>query len=188
MNKSKPTFLKSYAFSLILIGSIAAGSIIGLIFKEKAAALKPLGDIFLNLLFTVVAPVVFFSIASAVASTSDIRRLGKILSLMLGIFVATSVVSSLLMIGAVKMFPVVQQGIPIEIFDGYQPQQINVPQQIVKAITVPDFPELFSKKNMLALIVFSMLIGFAASLSGEKGKPFVHFLQSAKVVLEKPWP
>jgi Na+/H+-dicarboxylate symporter len=184
IDKRKGMFLKNYAFSLILIGSIMIGSIIGLILKEKAIALKPLGDLFLNLLFTIVVPLVFFSISSAVAAMSDVRRLGKIISWMLVIFVATSFVSSLLMVVAVKIFPVVQ-GIQLPAFSDYQPQKINVAQQIVKALTVSDFSDLFSKKNMLALILFSMLIGVAASMSGEKGKPFVQFLQASIAVMEK---
>jgi len=79
MTKEKKSFFKNYKSSLILIGSIVLGSILGLLLKEKALALKPLGDIFLNLLFTIVAPMVFFSISSAVAAMSDVRRLGKIL-------------------------------------------------------------------------------------------------------------
>lgn len=184
MNTRKGTFLKNYAFSLVLIGSIITGSILGLILKEKAIALKPLGDIFLNLLFTIVVPLVFFSISSAVASMSDVRRLGKIIFWMLVIFVATSFVSSLLMIAAVKIFPMAQ-GIQLPTFPGYQPQKIDVPQQIVKTLTVSDFSDLFSKKNMLALILFSMMIGLATSMSGEKAKPFAQFLQASKAVMEK---
>jgi len=184
MSASKGTFVKNYAFSFILIGSILLGSIIGSLLKEKAAVLKPLGDVFLNLLFTIVVPLVFFSISSAVAAMSDVRRLGKIISWMLVIFVATSFVSSFLMIVAVKAIPVAQ-GMQLPAFSDYQPQKIDVAQQIVKAFTVSDFSDLFSKKNMLALILFSMLIGLAASLSGDKGKPFVQFLQASNAVMEK---
>jgi Na+/H+-dicarboxylate symporter len=184
MSASKGKFLKNYGFSLILIGSIMIGSVIGLILKEKAVVLKPLGDIFLNLLFTIVVPLVFFSISSAVASMSDVRRLGKIIFWMIVIFVATSFISSLLMIGAVKIFPVVQ-GMQLPAFSDYHPQKVDVPQQIVKALTISDFSDLFSKKNMLALILFSMLIGLAASLTGEKGKPFVQFLQASIAVMSK---
>ncbi|MGL4364354.1 MAG: cation:dicarboxylate symporter family transporter, partial [Bacteroidales bacterium] len=46
---------------------------------KSAEVLKPLGDIFLNLLFTAVVPLVFFSIASAVSNITDGLRLGKIL-------------------------------------------------------------------------------------------------------------
>ncbi len=184
MNKRKGAFFKNYAFSLILIGSIVIGSITGLIFKEKAVILKPFGDIFLNLLFTIVVPLVFFSISSAVGSMSDVRRLGKIISWMLVIFLATSFVSSLLMVVAVKTFPLTQ-GMQLQTLSSYHPPDISVSQQIVKALTVSDFNELFSKKNMLALILFAMFIGLAASLSGEKGKLFVQFLQASSAVMEK---
>jgi Na+/H+-dicarboxylate symporter len=50
---------------------------------------------------------------------------------------------------------------------------------------VPDFFDLLSKKNMLALIVFSLLIGLAASASGEKGKTFTQFLISGNAVMTK---
>ncbi len=176
--------LRNYSFSLILIGSILAGAITGSLLKEKAVVLKPLGDVFLNLLFTIVVPMVFFSISSAVASMSDVRRLGKIVFWMLLIFLATSAASSLIMIAAVKVFPV-GRGIELPALSDYQPQKIDVLQQAVKAFTVSDFGELFSKKNMLAIIFFSMLIGLAASLSGEKGKPFAQFLQSASAVMGK---
>jgi len=88
------------------------------------------------------------------------------------------------MIAAVKIFPI-GEGMQLEAFPGYEPQKIDVLQQIVKALTVSDFSDLFSKKNMLALILFSMLTGLATSMSGEKGKPFAQFLRSALVVMEK---
>ena len=62
------SFFKNYASSLILLSAISVGCLLGLIFKEKAIIFKPFGDIFLNLLFTIVVPLVFFSISSAVAS------------------------------------------------------------------------------------------------------------------------
>ena len=46
--KVKKSIWQSYKFPIILISSIILGSIIGIIFKEKAKVLKPLGDIFLN--------------------------------------------------------------------------------------------------------------------------------------------
>ena len=98
-------FLKNYSFSLVLLGSIALGAGLGIIFREKIAIVKPLGDIFLNLLFTVVVPLVFFSISSAIAEMSDLHRLGKIMGWMVAIFIATGIVSSLLMVLGVTLFP-----------------------------------------------------------------------------------
>ena len=101
----KNNFFKNYSFSIILLCSIVLGAGLGAVFKEKAAFVKPLGDIFLNLLFTVVVPLVFFSISSSIAEMSDLRRLGKIMGGMVLIFIATGILSSLLMIFGVMTFP-----------------------------------------------------------------------------------
>ena len=77
---------KSYRFPIILLAGIIAGSFIGYFNPELGKQLKPLGDIFLNLVFSIVVPVVFFSISSAVASMADMKRLGKILGYMIVVF------------------------------------------------------------------------------------------------------
>ena len=50
-----PPFLKSYGFSILLIIAILIGALLGIIFKKDAVMFKPLGDIFLNLLFLISA-------------------------------------------------------------------------------------------------------------------------------------
>ena len=77
MNKKK--IWESYRFPLILLAGIVIGAIIGLVFGEKATVLAPLGDIFINLMFTIVVPMVFISITNAVGSMLNMKRLGKIL-------------------------------------------------------------------------------------------------------------
>ena len=64
MNKS--TIWKNYRFPIILLSGITIGAVLGIVLGEKAKVLAPLGDIFLNLMFTIVVPMVFVSIASAV--------------------------------------------------------------------------------------------------------------------------
>ena len=95
---TKNSFLKQWRFTIILLLSVSAGAVLGLILGEKAATLKPLGDIFLNLLFTAVVPLVFFTLSSAIASNSNIKRLGRIAVLMLIVFVITGLISSCAML------------------------------------------------------------------------------------------
>lgn len=182
--KRDPGILKNYAFSMVLIASIAIGAVLGVFLKKDAAVLKPLGDIFLNLLFTTVVPLVFFSISSTIAGMKDVRQLGKILSLMLIIFVLTGIVSSLLMVAGVKLFPPsVSSGFTLApLAETTRPK---TQEQIVKAFTATDFPELISKKNMLALIVFAILVGLATSRAGEKGRRFAELLSSGNEVMLK---
>jgi len=179
-----PPFLKSYGFSLLLIVSIILGAGLGIVFKKDAVMFKPLGDIFLNLLFTVIIPLVFFSISSAVASMTNIRRLGRILSVMVLIFVGTGIIASLVMIAAVILYPPAA-GVGITLPTSVDVQHLKATDQIVRAFTVSDFPLLLSKNNMLALIIFSILTGLATSAVGEKGKAFAGFLVSANEVMMK---
>ena len=181
---SKPRFLKNYSFSILLLVSIAIGAGLGIVFKEKIAFVKPLGDIFLNLLFTAVVPLVFFSISSAIAEMSDLHRLGKIMTWMMFLFVATGLVSASLMILGVKLYPPMLTDHPV-LQGGAAITQVKTVEQLVGAFTVPDFVHLLSKQNMLALIMFSLLVGLSASLAKEDGKPFVAFLVSANKVMMK---
>ena len=176
--------LKAYRFPLILLSSIIIGSIIGLIFGEKASIIKPFGDLFLNLLFMVVVPLVFFSISSAVANMDSLKRLGKIMSSMLAIFIVTGIIASIVMLVAVILFPVgVGVSIPLEIPENTE--KLALADQLVNTFTVPDFVELFSRKNMLALIVFSVILGIATGLTGEAGKPIARLLESGAEVFMK---
>ncbi|HOP40494.1 MAG TPA: dicarboxylate/amino acid:cation symporter [Geobacteraceae bacterium] len=184
MKRNLPPFLKSYGFSILLIASIVLGALLGIVFKKDAAAFKPLGDIFLNLLFTVIVPLVFFSISSSVASMTNIRRLGKILSVMILVFVGTGLVASVVMIVAVMLYPPAV-GVTIPLPTAIAVHPVHAADQIVRAFTVPDFSHLLSKNNMLALIVFSILTGLATSAAGEKGKLFAGFLASSNEVMMK---
>ena len=180
----KKNSFHNYRFSIILILSLLSGSALGLTFKERAVFFKPFGDIFLNLLFTVVVPLVFFSISSAVASMTSGRRLGKILLVMMAAFIATGAIASSLMIIAVKAFPPAQ-GVQVTLEASASMSHAPIGETLVKAFTVSDFGDLLSKKNMLALIIFSVLIGLGSAHLGEKGRSFSQFLSSADAVFNK---
>ncbi|WOV86853.1 dicarboxylate/amino acid:cation symporter [Sporosarcina oncorhynchi] len=176
--------LKAYRFPLILLASIIVGSIIGLIFGEQAGVVKPLGDLFINLLFMIVVPLVFFSISSAVANMDSMKRLGKIMSSMLAVFIITGIIASITMLVAVLLFPV-GSGVTIPLETIVDTEVLSLSDQLVNTFTVPDFVNLFSRKHMLALIVFSVLLGIATGLTGEVGKPFARFLESGSEIFMK---
>ncbi len=166
----------------LLIAGIASGILLGLILGPRAAVLKPLGDIFLNLLFTAVVPLVFFSISSAIASMNDARRLVRIMSWMMFFFVLTGIISSALMITLVRLFPPFL-GHPWALPGGVTPAAMSTADALVKTFTTADFSDILSKKNMLPMIIFALLVGAAASASGEKGAPFARFLIAGNEVM-----
>ncbi|HAR49389.1 sodium:proton antiporter [Smithella sp. SCADC] len=179
-----PPFFKSYGFSIILIISIIIGSFLGIIYQKDAIVFKPFGDIFLNLLFTVIVPLVFFSISSAVAGMTNIRRLGKIMGSMIFVFVITGLIASMVMIIGVILYPPAT-GAHVNLGNGVNVEHLKASEQMVKAFTVSDFADLLSKKNMLALIIFAILTGLATSAVGERGKSFANFLTSGSDVMMK---
>jgi len=190
MTDSRTGLLKNYGFPVILLISIAVGSTIGALMGKEALVFKPLGDVFINLMFMIVVPLVFCTITNAVAGMSSLKRLGKVLGTTISIFLITGVIAAVLMLAAVVFFPPAQ-GIVIE---GVAPQDfepLNTAEQIVKAFTVEDFADLFSRRHILPLIIFSILLGVSLNALGEKARPIVNIvsilsdamLQLVKIVM-----
>lgn len=177
--------LKSYAFLIILLAAIFLGALTGYLLGPSASRLKPLGDIFLNLMFTVVVPLVFFSVASAIANMGDLKRVWKVISNTLGVFLFTGIIAAVFMIVVVKIFPPAA-GVSLHLPTFVNTAQpISIGDQIVGIFTVSDFMQLFSREHILALIFFAVLMGLGTSSLGEKAKPLAQLLQSATDVSMK---
>jgi Na+/H+-dicarboxylate symporter len=175
-------FIRAYGFSFLLIASVLAGALLGSIYGRDAIVFKPFGDIFLNLLFTIIIPLVFFSISSAIAGMPNMKRLGKIMLAMTIVFTVAGFIAASFMVIGVKAYPPAPD-MKIELGADHNIEHLSVSEQIVKALTVSDFRDILSKKNMLALILFSILVGMATAAAGEKGRAFSDFLNSATEVM-----
>ena len=173
--------LSSYLFSFILIDSIVLGGITGYFFDSVIPYLKPFGDIFLNLIFTGIVPLIFFSVASAIARINTLDKLGKIAFYMIIVFLFTGIIAAIYTLFIVIIFPPAQDVIlPLTV-----PRKTTTPsflKQVSEVFTVPEFSQLLSHKHILALIIFSILVGLAASNTNEKGKTFVTFLQAGEEI------
>ena len=180
--------IKNYKQSIILIGSLIIGTIVGLIFKEKATVLEPLGTLFINMLLVVVVPLIFLSITTSIGKIDKPKRVGKILRSIIIAFVFTSLVSVVIGLTSLK----------IRLVDSGDANKItalldestdvsddaSVLDKLVNSVSTNDFVNLLSKNNILALIVISILSGLAINKSGEKGKSFLKVLDSAYEVLQ----
>ena len=100
-------FLKNYWFILAMLIAIVAGCIVGAVWPG-ATALEPLGTVFINLMFCVVVPMVFCSIASAIANMGSAKRAGKVLGTTVLSFMVTAAIAALLMYIVVRIFPLVR--------------------------------------------------------------------------------
>ncbi len=174
-------FLKHYSSILLMLAGVIAGCILGLEFGTKINFLKPVGDIFLNLLFTAVVPLVFFTISSSIATVDRSQKFGKLMGVMLLIFLLTVVIAAITTIVGVELFPIGEIK-SNTLFSMQSGEKGSLGDQITLMLTADDVYKLFSRKNMLALILFSGLTGFAVLRSGESGQVFIRFLKAGSDV------
>lgn len=176
--------LKNYSGIILLLTGITAGSFIGIFFPAAVIYLKPLGDIFLNLLFVSVVPLVFFAVSNSIASLEQQSKFGKIIFSMIFTFLLFIIIAALFTIAAVYFFPT--EALPSTSGETIDTgAETSWGDRIVSFFTVGEFTELFSRKNMLALLIFAFLTGTAVRKTGGSGAPFRQFLASGYEVMKE---
>lgn len=182
---------KNYKSTFILVIAIIIGAILGIIFGEDIKVLSPFGDLFLNMLLVIIVPLIFLTITTSIYKMDTPRRLGKILTSVILVFVITSVVAVIIGLVSTYSFKLVNTHDGELIKDSLESDvvmeevELNILERTVSAISVNDFGKLFSKDNMIALIVISILVGISMNLSGSKAKPLGDFLESSLEVILK---
>ncbi len=156
-------FFKNYWFILCMLIAIIGGCITGALWKG-ATALEPLGTLFINLMFCVVVPMVFFSISSAIANMKNIKRAGKVMGVTVATFLITAAIAAVLMYFVVKFIPIVTGN--YQAVEGEIGETLSAPEMIINFFTKPDFVELWSRRAMLPLIVAAIFFGFGVQMAG----------------------
>ena len=183
-------FLKNYKSTLILLASIIIGTIVGLIFGEKATVLSPFGDLFLNMLLVIIVPLIFLTISTSIGKMKQPKRIGKILTTIILVFAFTSIVSVFVGIVSTKAFRLVDvkdEAAIKEVLKGAEEvtsEDVNFLERTVEAVSVNDFSKLLTRDNMIALIIFSILMGISINMSKGKGDKFLDALESANEVVQ----
>lgn len=183
-------FLKNYKSTLILLASIIIGTIVGLIFGEKATVLSPFGDLFLNMLLVIIVPLIFLTISTSIGKMKQPKRIGKILTTIILVFAFTSIVSVFVGIVSTKAFRLVDvkdEASIKEVLKGAEEitnEDVNFLERTVEAVSVNDFSKLLTRDNMIALIIFSILMGISINISKGKGDKFLGILESANEVVQ----
>ena len=193
---NKKSITKNYAFLAVMLAAMVLGCIAGWIFPAAvdgdggvisgtgATVLKPLGTVFINLMFCIVVPMVFASISSAVANMESRKRAGKIMGVTVGTFVVTGAIAAVIMYLLMRLFPPVLvpwTEIPAEEVG----EHATMAQMVVNFFTAEDFVSLLSRRAMLPLIVFSLLFGFGVNLNGGRNTPVGRFLEDLSGVMLK---
>jgi Na+/H+-dicarboxylate symporter len=174
--------LTPYHDAIILLTALLLGSVLGLVWPKQALALQPIGQIFLNLLFMIIVPLVAISVTASIAQMTDLKRLGRILALIMLVSIAMAAI------------PAVGVTLLALVFDPAQGVQLTLSETLdtgsgsmdfVNLLTTNDFAGLLSKSNILALIIMSVLTGIAIGQSGKDGERVSSILVSLNTVVMK---
>lgn len=182
--------MRNYIQTALLLLGVSVGAACGALAGPSASIVKPIGEIFLNLTFVLVVPVVFFSVANSVRKLTTQRQLWRVLSRAVLVFLAGSAVAGILtwvVCGFWNPLGGYATRIPPErtALEGVALGGRDLLGTIENMFTVSDFHMLLSKDNLVPLIVFSALFGAATSLSSAKGENMGRFLESGmEVVME----
>ena len=163
---AKKSFFKNYGFILFMLTGIVAGCLVGALKPSLGSKLAPLGTVFINLMFCVVVPMVFCSIASAISNMSSAKRAGKVMGITIATFLVTAAIAAVIMYLVVRFFPVVTGD--YKATEGTVDSTLGVADMIINFFTKPDFVELLSRKAILPLIIAAVFFGFGVQMSGGK--------------------
>ena len=183
-------FIKNYKSTILLILAIIIGGIVGIVLGEDSSILKPFGDIFLNMLLVVIVPLIFLSISTSIYKMKQPKRMGKILMVTFGMFLVTSVIA--VTVGIVSTYSLrlvstsdgeaIKEELSLNESSSGE-VELNLLEKLVETSTVDDFSKLLSRDNMIALIVVSILFGFAMHMSGDRALGVFNFLDSLNDVV-----
>ncbi len=174
---AKKSFFKNYGFIIFMLLGIIGGCIVGAlnpvvkdasgeVISKGATILEPLGTVFINLMFCVVVPMVFCSIASAIANMSSAKRAGKVMGVTVVTFFVTAAIAAVIMYIIVRIIPITSG--TYEVSEGEVGATLGVADMIINFFTKPDFAELWSRRAILPLIVAAVFFGFGIQMAGGK--------------------
>lgn len=182
--------IKNYKSTIILLVSVIIGTICGLIFKEKTSIVKPLGDLFLNLLLVIIVPLIFFTITSSISKMSNKKRLSKIIINTFIIFLITSVIACLFALLTTSFIDLVNKEDTVLIQETFKNNEnvtpkLNILERTVNVLSTNSFINLLSTDNLVALIIMSVLLGLAINKAGTKGRKVADLFDSFSEVMYK---
>jgi len=181
-------FYRTLYFQVLI--AIAMGVLLGHYFPDIAAKMKPLGDGFIKLIKMLIAPIIFCTVVSGIAGMESMKSVGKTGVLALLYF---EVVSGIALVIGLVVVNVVEPGagmnVDVATLDASAVQSYA---QAAQSQTVVDFllniipstvVDAFAKGEILQVLLFALLFGFALHRLGERGRGLQDWIEQISHVL-----
>jgi aerobic C4-dicarboxylate transport protein len=176
---SKPKKLYQYLYFQVLF-AILIGVLLGNFMPETGAAMKPLGDGFIKLIKMIIAPIVFCTVVTGIAGMEDMKKVGRVGAKALIYFEMLSTVALAIGLAVVS---IIQPGVGLNAdvtkldtkalasFTTQAKSQNTV--DFLMNLIPTSVVDAFAKGDILQVLLFAILFGFALSMLGKKGKPLL---------------
>jgi aerobic C4-dicarboxylate transport protein len=176
---TRPPIYKVLYFQVLV--AILLGVLVGFLFPEFGASLKPLGDALIKLIKLVIAPIIFLTVVTGIAGIGDMKKLGRVgLKALLYFEVVTTFA---LFIGLIVV-KIVQPGVgvnaDVSTLDAKAVEQYTKVAQTGSGTAdfllhiIPDtVGGAFANGEILQVLFFAVLFGVALTMMGERGQPII---------------
>jgi aerobic C4-dicarboxylate transport protein len=185
--EKKPLYKSLYLQVLV---AIVIGILLGHFYPDTGAAMKPLGDAFIKLIKMIIAPIIFCTVVVGIAGMEDMKKVGKTGGLALLYF---EVVSSLALIVGLVIVNLVQPGSGMHVdpasldtkaIASYTaPGKMQTTVEFLLNVIPTSMIDAFAKGDILQVLLFSVLFGFALHKFGGRGTLVFDFVEKSSHVL-----
>jgi aerobic C4-dicarboxylate transport protein len=185
--RNQPIYKSLYAQVLT---AIVIGVLIGHFYPETGAAMKPLGDGFIKLIKMIIAPIIFCTVVVGIAGMEDMKKVGKTGGLALLYF---EVVSSIALIVGLLIVNLLQPGSGMNIdvatldtkgITAYTgPGKLQSTTEFLLNIIPNSVVDAFAKGDILQVLLFSVMFGFALHKFGGRGSLVFDVVEKTSHVL-----
>lgn len=186
--------------TLGVAGNLALGADHPLVDAVNHYLANPVGQVFLRMLFMIVIPLVFASIALGVAGLGDIRRVGRVGGKAIGYFFGSTALAAtlgLLLVGTIRPGDALEPSVRAELLATYSADassRIEAAATASQSFGVQTLVNIVTRNpvksaadlDMLGIIFFGLMIGAALTMiAEERAKPLIDVLQAVEDVVIK---
>src|SRR6185369_10335099 len=179
--EKKKRFYQHLYFQVLF--AISIGVALGNFYPETGAAMKPLGDGFIKLIKMIIAPVIFCTVVTGIAGMEDMKKVGRVGAKALLYF---EVVTTMALAIGLTLLTIIQPGAGFNAdVTKLDTKALSAYTSVAKSQGVTDFliniipnsvVDAFAKGDILQVLLFAIMFGFALSACGEKGKPLFRMI------------
>ena len=185
---AKKSVFKSLYFQVLV--AIAIGVTLGHFWPDTGAAMKPLGDGFIKLIKMIIAPIIFCTIVVGIAGMEDMKKVGKTGGLAVLYFEIVSTVALVIGLIVVNVWApgagmnIDPTSLDTKGIDKYVgPGKMQTTTEFLLNIIPTSVVDAFAKGDMLQVLFFSLLFGYALHAFGERGKPIFDLIEKTSHIL-----